>query len=189
MFNASKGGALFLGDKLMPNEIAVRSKPRVEQFQDRSSHLVASLEIEMFRARRYDRPLSIVCFNVSAARENGAGFLPINVEKRLRRLGPKMLRMPDFWGRVDRLGFLIVLPETPVSGAQAFVRRLVTVASFAQLLDEERKRTNIALGAAGFEDGIDSVDDFVAAASANIVWPASAGDASDEPSEDPTPEG
>ena len=153
--------------------IAISSRANIESFQDRSSHLVACLEIEMIRARRYGRPLSLVNLTTASQRVgrcDGKGFRQLNMEKRMRKLAPVILRLPDFWGRIERYGFLIVLTETDEAGADAAIARLVESAPFQEMLQEERGRNSFALHAAEMGKGVSTLKAFVQAARARQVW-------------------
>lgn len=153
--------------------VAISSRANIERFQDRSSHLVASLEIEMIRARRYDRPLSLVNLTTLSQRLgkcDGKKYRQLNMEKRMRKLAPVILRLPDFWGRIDRHGFLIVLTETDQDGADAAVMRLVASDPFQQLLREESGAHDVFLSGAQMDDSVDTLDAFVAAARSREIW-------------------
>lgn len=156
---------------------AVSSRSNIEHFQDRSCHLVASLDIELLRAKRYGRPFSLVTLSALSSRGGGAhgkDLRQLNLEKRMRRIAPKILRLPDFWGRIDRLGFLIALPETRLAGAQGAIDRMVTVEGFQQMVAEFSGRSFVALGAAEFGPDIKTIDAFVTAAKRNVVWTSAA---------------
>lgn len=153
--------------------VAVTSRANIERFQDRSSHLVASLEVEMIRARRYDRPLSILILTTASHRGgkcDGRGFRQLNMEKRMRRLAPVILRQPDFWGRIERYGFLIVLTETDLAGADGAARRMVASEPFQQLLRDERGRNAFVLSTAQMDAGTSSLEELAAAAAKHVVW-------------------
>lgn len=160
----------------MVADVIISSRANIARFQDRSCHLIASLEIEMSRARRYERPLSLLSIEVRSLRgaaSDSKSFRQLSLEKRLRKLAPTFLRLPDFWGRIERLGFVMVLPETPVAGAEGAVRRLVEHELFQLTLTEEAGRADIRFGAAEMDDQIMSVDDFVRKAQTNLIWSSS----------------
>ena len=141
--------------------------------QDRSCHLIAALEIEIMRAQRYARPLSLISLESRSQRggtSDGAGFRQLNLEKRLRRIAPIILRIPDFWGRIERLGFVIALPETDAKGAAGAIQRMIATEPFQQMLKEEAGRNLLVLGAAELSEEIRSVSDFVLAAQARPAW-------------------
>ena len=153
--------------------ITISSRANIDRFQDRSSHLVASLEVEMIRARRYGRPLSMLSLTIMSSRGgrcDGRSFKQLNLEKRMRKLAPVILRSPDFWGRIDRHGFLIILTETDEAGADAAVRRLVASEPFQQLLQEESGRNEVMLFAAQMGEDVVRLDAFVEAVRAREVW-------------------
>lgn len=157
----------------MSNDVVISSRANIERFQDRSCHLIASLEIEMSRSRRYDRPLSLLSIAARSLRGGAAdsqSFRQLSLEKRLRKLAPDLLRLPDFWGRIERLGFIMVLPETPLSGAEGAIRRMVESEPFQQMLQDEAGRADVALGAAEMDAEIMTVADLVEKAKANPVW-------------------
>ncbi len=151
--------------------LRVASRGNILKFQDRSGQFVASLETEMFRAQRYQRPLSLISVNVLGAdrtSREGVASRQLYFDNKLRRFASDLLRMPDFWGRVDRETFAFVLPETPLDGARKTVERLAQAAPFAQLVSPGAWR--ILIGAAECPASIDSVELFVAEAKANTIW-------------------
>ena len=163
-------------------QIVVSSRANIERLQDRAAQLVASLEVEMLRARRYERPLSMASVDLTSARGggvDGAGFRQLNLESKLRVMAPKILRAPDFWGRIERLGFVIVLPETELSGAQATIDRFTQSPAFLRLQKDVAGRSAVKIGVAQFDQEISAIDGFVAKARANIVWRGGAEDAAE----------
>lgn len=161
----------------MTADLRVISRSNILKFQDRSGQFVASLETELFRAHRYERPLSMISLNVlgtEGAERQTTSARQLYFENKLRRFASDLLRMPDFWGRVDRETFAIVFPETPLIGATRAVERLVESRPFVQLVASGGWRVHA--GAAESAKDIISVETFVAAAKANTVW-RSEGDA------------
>lgn len=155
----------------------VTSRANIEHLQDRSCHLVAALDIELLRAKRYGRPLSVITLSAQSRRGVGSDskdLRQLNLEKRMRRIAPRILRLPDFWGRIDRLGFLIALPETRLAGAQGAIDRMVTVEGFQQMVAELSGRSFVAMGVAEFGPDIKTIDAFVSAAKRNVVWTSAA---------------
>ncbi|MEL6318735.1 MAG: hypothetical protein AAFR16_13975 [Pseudomonadota bacterium] len=154
--------------------VVVTSQANIERFQDRSSHLIASLEVEMIRARRYGRPLGLINLVGADTRGPAAGgrstHRQLNLEKRMRRLAPVILRQPDFWGRIDRYGFLIVLTDTDQTGVDAAIGRMVASEPFEALLCEAQGRSVFALHGAQLEPDVETLGAFVRRTQARRVW-------------------
>lgn len=160
----------------MKVDIELTSRTNIQRFQDRSSHFIASIEIELMRARRYERPLSIIAIFDPNDKDGRGGdgpmFRRLNFEKRLRQAAPQLLRLTDFWGRVERFGFIIVLPETAQSGAAGTVERLVAMEEFDKLIEDGKKRPDVAFGVAEVSVDMARFHDLVSAARRNEVWRA-----------------
>lgn len=155
----------------MFDDIVPTSRGNIAKFQDRNGVFIASLETEMFRARRYKRPLSIICMNVlpiTKASASANQSRQLYFENKLRRFAGSVLRVPDFWGRVDRESFVIVCPETPREGIERAAERLRSTAEFRSLITKDRWK--ICIGVAEFTEETKGVEDFVAAAQATVVW-------------------
>lgn len=157
--------------------VIVTSQSNIERFQDRSSHLVASLEVEMIRARRYGRPLGLINL-LSADRRSpegsARGYRQLNLEKRMRRLAPVILRQPDFWGRIERYGFLIVLTDTDEAGVDAAIRRLVAADPFEAMLREAAGRSTFSLHGAQLASDVVTLAEFIRRTQARRVWSSDA---------------
>lgn len=155
----------------MYDGIEINSAANLERIQNRSGQTIAFLELEMMRARRYQSALSVVAIFSAAPRDTQAfQFRQANIERRLTKIAPRLLRYSDFWGRVDRTGFVIVLTETALDGADDMVRRLVDEDEFQQILREEMRRDATLLGCAEFAPEITSAKLFLEAARAAVVW-------------------
>lgn len=155
---------------------AIATSPaNIAKFQDRSGHFIASLEIEMFRAQRYARPLSVISVEAVAVgrHRNDDAELPhrrLYLDRRLRQAAPEILRMPDFWGRHESGPFLFVLPETELPGAAAVAGRIAATSAFQAMLEQDNGRSLITLGAAQYADATPTSGDLLAAAQSNPVW-------------------
>ncbi len=154
-------------------EIELVSKKNVERFQDRSGALVASLEIELYRSKRYGRPFSIVIFMLERAQDDlnvamsrRSSFL----DKRIRVTVPPLLRIPDFWGRLDAETFLVALPETEADGAAGFATRVWSDPNFQRRLPDESNKFALSIGVASFSGTIKNVDALVTSARGTKVW-------------------
>lgn len=155
----------------MYDGIEINSAANLERIQNRSGHTIAFLELEMMRARRYQSPLSLVAIFSGAQRDTQAfQFRQANIERRLTKIAPRLLRYSDFWGRVDRTGFVVVLTETALAGADDMVRRLADEDEFQQILREEMRREATLLGRAEFTPDITSAKLFLEAARSAVLW-------------------
>lgn len=159
----------------MSTPLVASSPAKIANFQDRSGYFIASLEIEMFRAARYERPLSVVAVVVEPwdARSAEADDLPhrrLYLDRRLRQAAPSILRMPDFWGRAESGPFLLVLPETPLDGAVAVATRLSETRPFQAMVTQDNGRSRILLGAAAFSDATPTIVALIDAARDRPVW-------------------
>lgn len=127
----------------------------------------------MGRARRYDRALGIVTFTTSRpsrAAHNQLTHQNYYCEKRLRMVVPDLLRLADFWGRVGRSDYVLVLPETGSSGVELAVKRMVAADRFLDSFSLDRSGLEIELGATALDETISSAKQFLSAARRRVVW-------------------
>lgn len=96
--------------------------PRQKEFSD-------CLKKEFHRAKRYNRPLSLMMLNVSNLKiiieslDNQASDF---VLERLAECLKDSLRLMDILSRYDENGFVILLPETEMVKAETLAKRLVS---------------------------------------------------------------
>jgi diguanylate cyclase (GGDEF)-like protein len=122
-------------------------------------YLMESLEREIPRARRHERPLSLVMFDIDHFKSinDTYGHLAGDyVLKELASVAKSRLRPDDILGRYGGEEFAVILPETDAHGAAAIgeeLRRLVESHVFT--FEGERMRVTISLGAAQLQEGWD----------------------------------
>jgi diguanylate cyclase (GGDEF)-like protein len=134
------------------------------------SHLRATLNSEISRSRRYGRPTAVVMFGMTEpeglryklGKDGSDAFL-----KRLLQHMRSQLRGADTDFRVDSEQFVVILPETDLSGARVSAFRL------AKAFDEVCKEFHFAsvcrFGGAAFpSEGIRSAEDLLREVNTNF---------------------
>lgn len=130
-------------------------------------YLLETLEREIPRARRHNRPLSMIIFDIDHFKQvnDTYGHLAGDyVLKEMAQLIKSRIRPDDTLGRYGGEEFVVVLPETDKPGAVHIaeeIRKLV--ASHAFTFERERMSVSISIGVALLRDS-DAVDDLIAAA-------------------------
>lgn len=124
---------------------------------------LAGAEIE--RARRYDRPLSMIMFDVDHFKDvndtwgHAAGDL---VLRTLAATALGTLRGVDLLGRVGGEEFAALLLETgPDEAREAAERLRLTVAATSLMADGETLTATISVGLAHFQGGSESLEDLL----------------------------
>lgn len=91
-------------------------------------YFMRKLDREMRRSKRYNRPLSVLCVAFSGINRIGQNFSSIAQDNAVYWVGEHLLnstRMDvDMVGRFGDERFLVVLPETPGSGATIVAERM-----------------------------------------------------------------
>jgi diguanylate cyclase (GGDEF)-like protein len=121
--------------------------------------LMESLEREIPRARRHDRPLSLVMFDIDHFKSINDTFGHLAgdyVLKELAGVVKSRLRPDDILGRYGGEEFAVILPETGVEGGRAIaeeLRKLVQEHRFE--FEGEQMAVTVSLGVAQLPDGSD----------------------------------
>ena len=124
-------------------------------------YLMESLEREIPRARRHDRPLSLIMFDIDhfkAINDNFGHLAGDYVLKELATICKSRLRPDDILGRYGGEEFAIILPETPLSGGHKIAEELRQLTEDHRFTFEgEDIRVTISLGVSKLEDGGDVI--------------------------------
>ncbi|WP_457567202.1 sensor domain-containing diguanylate cyclase [Desulfurobacterium sp.] len=122
--------------------------------------ILEELEREITRTQRYGNPLSVIIFDIDFFKEVNDTYGHLMGDKVLREIAQTVkrnIRKPDSFGRYGGEEFLIILPETDISGGVKFaekIRKLIENHPFPI----DRKIT-ISLGVTEYkyEDTIDTI--------------------------------
>lgn len=131
-------------------------------------YLYEALEREVIRARRHQRPLCLVMFDIDYFKRCNDQFGHLagdHVLRELARLIQDRIRRDEVFARYGGEEFVIVLPETPLDGATALAENLRgRVEEHAFVFQNERIPVTISIGCAELGDGDRSANDLVARA-------------------------
>ncbi|MEM7608725.1 MAG: GGDEF domain-containing protein [Myxococcota bacterium] len=126
--------------------------------------LMESLEKEIPRARRHQRPLALVMFDIDHFKSINDSFGHLAgdyVLKEMAQLVKSRLRPDDILGRYGGEEFAVILPETNASGGTHIAEELrQLVASHNFTFENERINVTISMGVAQLQDDW-NVNDFV----------------------------
>jgi diguanylate cyclase (GGDEF)-like protein len=115
-------------------------------------YLFEALEKELIRARRYERELSLLIFDIDFFKRINDQFGHLagdHVLRELARVVQERIRRDEVFARYGGEEFVIVLPETGLPGAQALAENLRTrVAGHSFIFQGERIPTTISVGCA-----------------------------------------
>ena len=115
-------------------------------------YLFESLDKELIRARRYERELGLLIFDIDFFKRINDQFGHLagdHVLRELARVVQERIRRDEVFARYGGEEFVIVLPETGLSGAQALAENLRTrVAAHGFAFQGERIPVTISVGVA-----------------------------------------
>jgi diguanylate cyclase (GGDEF)-like protein/putative nucleotidyltransferase with HDIG domain len=138
-----------------------RVDPKTGLFNAR--HFAAALSEEIGRARRFERPMSLIMADLDLLRDinNSYGHLAGDaVLKGIAEVFRAQLRHYDVPARFGGEEFSILLPETPPDQAHEIaerIRRAVAARTFDVETSSEPIRATVSIGVAGFpKDGTDA---------------------------------
>jgi len=121
--------------------------------------LMETLEREIPRARRHQRPLTLVMFDIDHFKHinDTYGHLAGDyVLKELAQLVKGRLRPDDVLGRYGGEEFCVVLPETDLEGGSSIAEELrILVQDHSFVFEQERINVTISLGVAVLQDDND----------------------------------
>jgi diguanylate cyclase (GGDEF)-like protein/putative nucleotidyltransferase with HDIG domain len=142
-------------------QVEARVDPKTGLFNAR--HFASVLQEELGRARRFDRPMSLIMADLDLLRDINNTYGHLAGDAVLRGIAEVFrheLRHYDIPSRFGGEEFAILLPETPPD--QAFeiaerIRRAVAAREFEVETSSEPIRATISMGVAGFpRDGADA---------------------------------
>jgi two-component system, cell cycle response regulator len=126
--------------------------------------IINLLEQEFNRARRYDRPLSILIYDIDRFKEINDTYGHLAGDQMLiesSRIVKDHLRVEDHYGRLGGDEFMIICPETPVEQALALGKRIQVVLSKTDFLVKDKiVFFTISVGAASLSPKVASPDEF-----------------------------
>jgi len=115
-------------------------------------YLFESLDKELIRARRYERELGLLIFDIDFFKRINDQFGHLagdHVLRELARVVQERIRRDEVFARYGGEEFVIVLPETGLSGAQALAENLRSrVAAHGFAFQGERIPVTISVGVA-----------------------------------------
>ena len=115
-------------------------------------YLFEALDKELIRARRYERELSLVMFDIDFFKRINDQFGHLagdHVLRELARVVQERIRRDEVFARYGGEEFVIVLPETGLGGAKALAENLrEKVASHGFAFQGERMPVTISIGCA-----------------------------------------
>jgi diguanylate cyclase (GGDEF)-like protein len=115
-------------------------------------YLFDSLEREIIRARRHDRPLSLLMFDIDFFKRINDHFGHLAGDYVLRELAEAVMtriRRDEVFARYGGEEFVIVLPETNMDGARALAEDLrVKVAEHSFVFQGEKIPVTVSIGCA-----------------------------------------
>ena len=126
--------------------------------------IINLLEQEFSRARRYDRPLSILVYDIDRFKEINDTYGHLAGDQMLiesSRIVKDHLRVEDHYGRLGGDEFLVICPETPAENALALGKRIQVVLSKTDFLVKDKiVFFTISVGAATLSPKVSSPDEF-----------------------------
>jgi two-component system, cell cycle response regulator len=119
-------------------------------------YLFEALEKELIRARRYERDLSVLMFDIDFFKRINDQYGHLagdHVLRELARIVQDRIRRDEVFARYGGEEFVIVLPETSLAGAVALAENLRTrVGSHAFAFQGEQIPVTISIGCALLQD-------------------------------------
>lgn len=131
-------------------------------------HIISRLESEFARSRRYNRPLSILTYDIDHFKHINDSFGHLAGDQLLiesSRLIGKNVRLQDFYGRLGGDEFMIVCPETDLNNTVLMAQRITQIlAKWSYSYQSRKLDFNISIGIASLSDEMRSTVDLIAKA-------------------------
>jgi diguanylate cyclase (GGDEF)-like protein len=128
-------------------------------------YLYEALEREVLRARRHERPLSVMIFDIDFFKRINDQFGHLAgdyVLRELARVVQGRIRRDEVFARYGGEEFVIVLPETPLEGAVSLAQNLrARVAEHTFVFQSEQIAVTISIGAAVLNDNDKTATDVI----------------------------
>jgi len=135
-------------------------------------YFVETLERELSRARRYDRPLALMMFDIDHFKKCNDTYghrAGDHVLRHMADLVRQRSRKVDVIARYGGEEFAVVLPEIDLAGAEQFGESLRHMVEVEEFVFEGRKiPLAISVGVADLEPGIANADDLIKKADARL---------------------
>ncbi|TFH64431.1 MAG: GGDEF domain-containing protein [Candidatus Zixiibacteriota bacterium] len=126
--------------------------------------IINLLEQQFNRARRYDRPLSILVYDIDRFKDINDTYGHLAGDQMLiesSRIVKDHLRVEDHYGRLGGDEFLVICPETPVENTLALGKRIQVVLSKTDFLVKDKiVFFTISVGVAALSLKVASPDEF-----------------------------
>jgi two-component system cell cycle response regulator len=129
--------------------------------------MVATLDLELERAARYDRPLGVLFMDIDRFKSVNDTFGHRIGDVALRELSHRAraaVRTVDYVGRWGGEEFIAVLPETDNEGAVVVAERVRAAIAELRFASEPDMKITCSIGIAMFPDDANDADDLIALA-------------------------
>ena len=135
-------------------------------------YLNEALERELNRSARYDRPLSLITFDIDHFKKVNDAYGHVAGDAVLRHLAGAIkskLRQQDVFARTGGEEFCILLPEVPLESARVIAEKIRAIAErTVTRYDGQDIRCTISLGIAAFDAAHGTIDLLYQAADARL---------------------
>ena len=135
-------------------------------------HILSRLESEFARARRYNRPLSVMLYDIDHFKQINDTFGHLAGDQLLiesSRIVAKNVRQQDFFGRLGGDEFMIICPETDLNNTVLMAQRLTQMLGKWSYSYQSRKLDfSVSSGIASMADEMRSIVDLIAKADSQM---------------------
>jgi diguanylate cyclase (GGDEF)-like protein len=134
--------------------------------------LIEQMDKELSRARRYQRPLALIMFDLDHFKRVNDTYGHLAGDYVLREVAALVrarIRRDEVFARYGGEEFAVLLPETKVSDAVRLAEDIRSiVAQHAFEFEHERIAVTVSLGVAGLTEKMRDPEDFIAASDAKL---------------------
>lgn len=135
-------------------------------------YLAEAFDRELNRSARYDRPLSLLAFDIDHFKKINDAYGHVAGDAVLRQLAGAVsakLRKQDVFARTGGEEFCVLLPEVPLESARAIAEKIRAIAERTQIrYDDQEIRCTISVGISSFDAANNTVDLLYRAADARL---------------------